>query len=172
MDMGNLVLDLAAFLNKIFEALIGFIGVIIGAAITYLYQARTIKIQREWDLDNQRREWKRNRMILTLEQYRICVQFATEFTAMPITETSVIKLFTSTNEALSKIDYYEDEKLRELNHLFTEELGKIPIYARNLPEGDADVRRRAPMRTALDNASVIFIQIQKRMNELIEETYN
>jgi hypothetical protein len=57
-------MDLVVFLQAHADALIAFVGVALGGLLTFAIQAR----QRRWALDDQRREWKRQRLQEQLTQ--------------------------------------------------------------------------------------------------------
>ena len=60
------------------DAVILFIGVIVGALITWLQQERMFDRQRKWELDNQRREWQRDELQDLLDKFRGTTAFVLE----------------------------------------------------------------------------------------------
>lgn len=55
-------MDIYTFLKDNVESIIGFVGVIVGATLTLI----PIIIQRRWHIDDEKREWRRNRLLYRL----------------------------------------------------------------------------------------------------------
>ena len=62
MTFWDFVSENSTALVGVFAAVLALIGALIGAGITYFTQTRNLKRQRKWELDDRKREWKRQRL--------------------------------------------------------------------------------------------------------------
>jgi len=82
-------IDWTKFLSDNFAAITGLLGVIIGAAGAFLAQSRLQATQRKWALDDQKRLWKRERLMDLRMEIGRTVNWIAHDTAMWNMEESI-----------------------------------------------------------------------------------
>jgi hypothetical protein len=151
------------------NSLIPLAGVILGSGITYLVQSGILKKQREWELDNQKREWKRSRLNSILQQY---IEIANESTFfLTLAKTKSLEEFqTSIIQRMSRIDFWEDEELSSLQESYADLLmSLIFFYSNNL---DKEIEIMPQLAQQVNKLSSTFVGIKSRINQLLENTYD
>jgi len=67
-------MDWAKLVSDNFAAITGLLGFLLGAVVTYLVQSRLQERQHKWALDNQKRQWRKDRMERRFEPLRLYVR--------------------------------------------------------------------------------------------------
>ena len=147
--------------TEITVAIIGIIGVLIGLGVSYLQQAS----QRRWALDDQRREWSRqkweeaSKSFEHLEKVIIKAHLDDE-----LTEDLWIDIQDSFSDTALKVMPLKDDKLEKIYKQLIEELN-------DFYEAKSGIKDKEEQDKYLLEIRKLGIEYLERINALIEQTY-
>lgn len=150
------------FGGAICASVIALSGVIIGLASTYLIQM----LQRKWSLDDQRREWRKQKWEEALnalgEVEKLVVQ---AYLGMELTENYWIRFDDAISDFSVKGEPFDDNEIGELMYQYAKKVYDFRVEAKGF-----DLDRIIQANLARD-IHVEGVKYQDRINTLIEKTY-
>jgi len=157
-------------------ALIGVIGTLGGVCLGNWLQSRNIRQQREWMLQDQKREWIRRQKREEFERISKCVQDTLEF----VLKAEWILQFGSKELQEQMFLKYRDQTASAMPIIYTimradKELTELlSKFAQNCKEVTNTLLARdySKLDVIGQQISEIAGQIQQRINELLEETFD
>lgn len=161
--------SLPLILLGILAPISALLGVALGNWLERRAQSEQFEKQREWELDNQKRAWKRSRLNSILQQY---IELANESTFfLTFTKTKSLEEFhNSVIQRISRIDFWDDKELGNLQASYAELLmSLISFYGNNLDKG---IEILPQIAQQVNNLSGTFVGIKIRINQLLENTYD
>ena len=141
------------------------LGVVIGAAGTYLIQSSLQKRQRDWDLDDQKRQWKRERLKRLSDQLSdVMAVLHKMFTEAKNKDSSVRELEKYKNDYLDKA-----AKLSaDVDATFDDELHKLWWNDFMKSIRSADLKS---LQSSYEEVDKAHRRVQRRINTLYDESF-
>jgi hypothetical protein len=153
-----------------------FLSVILGAAIAFLSQFLLSIMQRKWNLDDQRREWKRSILTSIHQQYEEINEISLLFSSFR-NEVAYDNLRVELTKKMNKINQWDDENLNVLQNSYSILLSEL-LFApfsseniNNIPNSLAGALGGKYVEIGA-KLSTKYNEIKSRINQLIENTYN
>lgn len=156
-------MDWQKILTDNFGAILAIAGTLSGVAIGYWGQSVHDKKQREWSLDDQRRQWKRDQLIELRNQFNNITAIFAEFDSRsePIPEKYLNNIIQETSRFRVKLSQpIEDENLRNL-------VSKEYFDLFQTKEGE-----EIDSQKILSGLRILNMKTQFRIEYLIQQTYD